>query len=1131
MRKLAICFSIPLFFSVLSSAHALDFTVNSTGDAADAAADLNCDTGNTIGMAAECTLRAAIQAVNDNAGPHTISFNIPSSDANCNAMTNVCTITRSATPPFYEDIFQQVTIDGSTQPGNSAVCTTDIPSRPTYRIVLRGAQIAPGLRFEAGSDNSVIRGLNIVNFNQGIAIVRSGDNRIECNFIGTDENGGVGSGNRSNGIVLIPGAVRTIIGGPDAEDGNLISGNEFDGIQIIDNNDLSFPVDPDNNYILGNFIGTLKDGITANGNGFSGVSMFGGSGPDGTIIGAMPDGGSGLMYNGNVFGANGDGIFIGDNSSNTRVVGNWIGTDKTGTVDLGHVFSGVAVIDSSNNQVGGPTAADQNIVAFNDAYGIVVGFFSTTTAINNRFQQNSIYLNDGPGIDLGDDGTTTNDPNDSDPGANNLQNFPVLTAAIIVGSTVDFDYSIPTTLGNSAFPITVEFFETDSSGLEGQTFIGTDSYSALGSKTVNLPVGSLSLGDSVVATATDANGNTSEFSLSVTISGGAEIGLLGNSVAIADGDTTPSLSDHSDFGTAAVNGGAIVRTFTIENTGSGDLNLTNGMPLIQVTGTNAADFTVTTSPATPIANSGSTTFDVRFAPSALGLRSATISIPNDDTDENPYDFAIQGTGGVDTDGDGDPDVTDPDDDNDGVDDSTEGSDGTNPLDSGSFRERFGNEVCVEWNGFVDFLTQIFELRNTGTATITMDVTLFDVLGNPQDLLNFALEPGIQRDVILNELNGFAQNTLGLVCSRIVSGPADSLGGQLSVYRLTGTSYSLAFSSKFLPARPGKQYATYNTFQPSSDPNDAGNFVAGWIQLINSENSNQSGTLRYYDFQGNEVRSESVNFGANERRDIDIHSLGANLSGLVCWEPDNDTAKFRMRQNRYYYGPVGLSDLVDAVSLPAALGTGEKLAAPFDTGNRTVAVEISNTSSTAITATTTVRDANGTLTVSQPPALGIPANGTRGLVLNEYLTSGLGNVQIDSDQPASLIVSVIEYGKNAGGALLYANPNALSEALGNELRGSYNSFLGQACRLRVSSCASASTSAQVTMTRFDGTVLINQSPIMIPANGTVQFDLCSNETIEAYGEVKLETAVSGDLTAQVARENSAGTIEFSGELKQ
>ena len=123
-----------------------------------------------------------------------------------------------------------------------------------------------------------------------------------------------------------------------------------------------------------------------------------------------------------------------------------------------------------------------------------------------------------------------------------------------------------------------------------------------------------------------------------------EINITGNGNNIVDGDTTPIVTDDTDFGNVDVAAGTNANIFTIENTGTASLNLTDASPYISITGTNAADFTLTANPTTPIAASGNTTFTVTFNPSATGLRTATVSIANDDSDENPYTFDIQGTG-------------------------------------------------------------------------------------------------------------------------------------------------------------------------------------------------------------------------------------------------------------------------------------------------------------------------------------------------------------------------------------------------------------------------------------------------------------------------------------------------------
>mgnify|MGYP006279908181 CR=1 FL=1 len=120
-----------------------------------------------------------------------------------------------------------------------------------------------------------------------------------------------------------------------------------------------------------------------------------------------------------------------------------------------------------------------------------------------------------------------------------------------------------------------------------------------------------------------------------------EIELKGNQQSILNGDSTPSLQDHTDFGLLE-HGGPLVRTFTIENQGFLDLKL-EGVPRVQLTLPNASDFRVISNPDSIIKVGDSTTLKIEFTPQTEGLRSAGVSIPNNDSDENPFTFSVQGT--------------------------------------------------------------------------------------------------------------------------------------------------------------------------------------------------------------------------------------------------------------------------------------------------------------------------------------------------------------------------------------------------------------------------------------------------------------------------------------------------------
>jgi len=106
----------------------------------------------------------------------------------------------------------------------------------------------------------------------------------------------------------------------------------------------------------------------------------------------------------------------------------------------------------------------------------------------------------------------------------------------------------------------------------------------------------------------------------------------------------PSGSGNYNFGGVRVGESSSARTFTIENTGVLNLYLP-GSPIVELTGTNASEFSLNTGLTnTPISSSSSTTFTITFSPIRLGNKTATISIANNDTDENPYTFTITGTG-------------------------------------------------------------------------------------------------------------------------------------------------------------------------------------------------------------------------------------------------------------------------------------------------------------------------------------------------------------------------------------------------------------------------------------------------------------------------------------------------------
>jgi hypothetical protein len=112
-----------------------------------------------------------------------------------------------------------------------------------------------------------------------------------------------------------------------------------------------------------------------------------------------------------------------------------------------------------------------------------------------------------------------------------------------------------------------------------------------------------------------------------------EINLRGNNINIVAGDTDPSNSDHTSFGTVSV-GSSLVRTFTIQNLGAAVLSLSG-------ISSNNAKFVVGSVPLNISPNS-SQNITVTYTPTNLSGDNATITISNADCDEGNYTFALKG---------------------------------------------------------------------------------------------------------------------------------------------------------------------------------------------------------------------------------------------------------------------------------------------------------------------------------------------------------------------------------------------------------------------------------------------------------------------------------------------------------
>jgi CSLREA domain-containing protein len=267
----------------------------------------------------------------------------------------------------------------------------------------------------------------------------------------------------------------------------------------------------DNNTVEGNFIGTDPGGIQAGVGNFTGVEV-GSDSSNNLVGGTLPEARNVISGNG------GEGVRINTDpfEVRNRVQGNYIGTTRSGTGDLGNTGAGVTdnSFGDTENLIGGTTRAAANTIAFNGGAGVEVGDGFVPTGLS--ILSNSIFSNDGLGIDLNGDGITPNDgPGDADTGPNNLQNFPVITSAKTGRRATTVKGTLESTQ-NGTF--TIQFFKNPKSdGDEGKEFIGEMSVTDTdGDGIISFtfkPTKKVKEGLFVTATATNnSTSDTSEFS-------------------------------------------------------------------------------------------------------------------------------------------------------------------------------------------------------------------------------------------------------------------------------------------------------------------------------------------------------------------------------------------------------------------------------------------------------------------------------------------------------------------------------------------------------------------------------------------------------------------------------------------
>ncbi|MBN1217951.1 MAG: CSLREA domain-containing protein [Anaerolineae bacterium] len=362
-------------------------------------------------------------------------------------------------------------------------------------------------------------------------------NTVSGNYIGTDASGTVALGNTNYGVRIRDGAQYNTIGGDADGERNVIAGNDWSGVLIEDSGTTG-------NIISANYIGTDHTGTANLGNSQDGIDIVSGA-QDNTIGGSTAD--ERNVISGNDW----SGILIHSSGTmNNTVSGNYIGTDTTGTADLGNADDGVTIAGGAQyNTIGGSTADERNVISGNDRHGVGIvdsgttsntvsgnhigtnatgttglgntqhGVLITYGAQNNTVGPgNIIAYNSQDGVEVNMVGTLGNAISQNSIFSNTMgidlanQANGEIDAPVIVTTTVGSVNIIGTACANC----TVEVFQNSDTDGEGETYVGGTTADGSGNFTVTVT----SLAQPyLTATASDVISGTSEFSgvFSVTV--------------------------------------------------------------------------------------------------------------------------------------------------------------------------------------------------------------------------------------------------------------------------------------------------------------------------------------------------------------------------------------------------------------------------------------------------------------------------------------------------------------------------------------------------------------------------------------------------------------------------------------
>ncbi|HMO18837.1 MAG TPA: M66 family metalloprotease [Oligoflexia bacterium] len=491
----------------------------------------------------------------------------------------------------------------------------------------------------------------------------------------------------------------------------------------------------------------------------------------------------------------------------------------------------------------------------------------------------------------------------------------------------------------------------------------------------------------------------------------------------------------------------------------------------------------------------------------------TAQLPNDEF--GPDDDSITPLPG-DTDGDG-------------VSNVQEALDGTSSNDPGSYFSRLTSPTYTLWNGFLSMIN-IMELINPGTSSsMTVHLSLYNINGNLEYSQNIPLNPGEQRDIIINQLPGFSADSYGIIKLEYSS----PLSGRMSFYKGSANQYEFAYSVPLDRSTKGNSILGFNTYQPSTKSTESSYQVFNWLTLVNLENSPKNFTVRTYNQLGTRIASRIINIPAFGRTDIDGgHGLlGPNNVGLHQVRPEDPDGKYIAQIIRYgsKANPgQAASSYAFAFPISSRSGNGEVQVIPISRQFKEANwLELLNARNTTVPVTVNFYYDNG---LSAQKSYSLQPFSQTHIAIDDTILfeNERGYASINPSGSHSIVAQSMSYHRDSSGSIEGMFGITSRQALGNSFTGSFNLYLGMDNWLALSNTSNSSLSVAISSSSISGN---GSTTISIPAQGTRSINVKSTSSLLAnantYGSLRILPERQNSLSADLVRIRPEGNgVDFA-----